>query len=142
MRSAPGALVEALRRHALVQAMHEAEVEQLAGVFATASELAKELQQRGWLTAFQVQHLASKQTDKLVLGPYVLLDVLGKGGMGQVFKARHRHLQRLTALKVIHAANLDDAYSIARFEQEAQAAALLSHPNIVTIYDAGKDRGQ
>src|SRR4051794_26245316 len=62
--------------------------------------------------------------------------------MGGVYRARQRRLGRLTALKVISPACLPHPSSVARFHQEAAAAALLSHDNIVRVYDAGEDRGQ
>jgi WD40 repeat protein/tRNA A-37 threonylcarbamoyl transferase component Bud32 len=75
------------------------------------------------------------------LGPYQLLEVLGRGGMGQVYKARHQGLDRLVALKVIRQDYVDEDHAGARFAQEAQAAARLSHPHIVTLFDAGEIDG-
>src|SRR5262249_14357745 len=70
----------------------------------------------------------------LALGTYVLLDRLGEGGMGQVFKARHRRLGHVLALKVIRKERLAHTDSLRRFQREARAAARLEHPNIVTVY--------
>jgi eukaryotic-like serine/threonine-protein kinase len=72
-----------------------------------------------------------------VIGPYKLLQQLGEGGMGTVFLAEQRHpVVRKVALKVIKA-GLDSAHVIARFEQERQALALMDHPNIARVLDAG-----
>src|SRR5439155_116967 len=70
------------------------------------------------------------------LGPYELLEPLGAGGMGQVFKARHRILKRIDAVKCIHPDRARDPALVARFLQEAEAAARLHHPNVVTLYGA------
>jgi serine/threonine-protein kinase len=73
------------------------------------------------------------------MGPYRLLETLGEGGMGQVFKARHQRLNRLVALKVIRPERLlQNPEATRRFEREARSAAQLQHPNIVIIYDADK----
>jgi WD40 repeat protein/tRNA A-37 threonylcarbamoyl transferase component Bud32 len=67
---------------------------------------------------------------------YEVLEVLGVGGMGTVYKARHRFMDRLVALKVIHPKLLSHPDIVVRFEREVRLAARLSHPNIVTAYDA------
>jgi serine/threonine protein kinase len=67
---------------------------------------------------------------------YEILQYLGGGGMGAVYKALHRVMDRVVALKVINPAYISRADAVARFEQEVRAAARLSHPNIVTAYDA------
>jgi serine/threonine protein kinase len=67
---------------------------------------------------------------------YRILVRLGTGGMGVVFKAEHRLMERLVALKVIHKHLIDRPTSVERFRQEVRAAARLTHPNIVTAYDA------
>ena len=71
---------------------------------------------------------------------YELLGELGRGGMGVVYKARQRGLNRLVALKMIRGANVDDI-QIARFKIEAEAVATLRHPNILQIYDVGDYNG-
>jgi tetratricopeptide (TPR) repeat protein/tRNA A-37 threonylcarbamoyl transferase component Bud32 len=71
---------------------------------------------------------------------YEILGELGKGGMGVVYKARHRRLNRLVALKMIRGAYADDV-QIARFKIEAEAVASLRHPNILQIYDIGESDG-
>lgn len=71
------------------------------------------------------------------IGPYRLLDLLGEGGMGRVYKAQHEKLNRVVALKMIHAERLRDPQFAIRFSMEAESIARLKHPNIVQIYDVG-----
>jgi serine/threonine-protein kinase len=67
---------------------------------------------------------------------YRVLGLVGVGGMGAVYKAEHRLMERLVALKVISPALLDNAAAVERFRREFRAAARLSHPNVVTAFDA------
>lgn len=67
---------------------------------------------------------------------YEFLEVLGEGGVGIVFKARHPHLDKLVAVKMLQSAELNDE-TVARFEREARAISRLDHPNIITVYDFG-----
>ncbi|MGK0198003.1 MAG: serine/threonine protein kinase [Yoonia sp.] len=70
-----------------------------------------------------------------------ILECLGRGGMGVVYKARQKTLNRLVALKLLAPERVSDADFARRFEQEAQALAALNHPNIVTVYDFGQAGG-
>src|SRR5205807_7971457 len=81
---------------------------------------------------------SGKKPARPVLGDYELLEELGKGGMGQVFKARHRKLGRVVALKVIRSRLLAHPQAVRRFQREVRAIARLSHPNIAYAYDAGQ----
>lgn len=93
------------------------------------------------LTPYQVDELFAGRGASLALGDYVILDRVGAGGMGQVFKAEHKHMGRLVAIKLLPPALTKDEGAIKRFQREVRAAARLSHPNIVQAYDAGVVRG-
>ncbi len=107
----------------------------------TAKDLAKLLHSQQRLTRFQTQAVYQGKTRGLVLGNYVVLEKLGRGGMGQVFKARHRRMERIVALKMLPAGTARSPAALKRFQREAKAAAQLSHPNIVTAYDADEADG-
>jgi len=75
------------------------------------------------------------------LGPYEVIAPLGAGGMGEVYRARDTRLKREVALKVLPAHYADDPERLRRFEQEAQAASALNHPNILAVHDFGTHEG-
>ena len=74
-------------------------------------------------------------------GPYEILALLGAGGMGEVYRARDTRLDRAVAVKIVHTRLAADADQLRRFEQEARAASLLDHPNIVVVHDVGRHEG-
>jgi len=106
-----------------------------------AEELARELIRQKKLTAFQADEVCRGKGNSLVLGNYVLLEKVGSGGMGQVFKAEHRRMKRVVAVKLLPAAMTNDKAAIARFEREVEAAAKICHPNIVAAHDADEANG-
>jgi len=109
----------------------------------TADELATKLMERNLLTAYQAEQLLSGHGDEcLVAGRYRILEKLGEGGMGAVYKAHDTQLDRDVAVKVLPAHSLHDADAIARFQREARALAKLSHPNIIQAHDSGADKGR
>jgi TolB-like protein len=75
------------------------------------------------------------------LGAYEILDLLGAGGMGEVYRARDPRLRREVAIKIVPPALAADPDRLARFEREAHTVAALSHPNILAIHDFGSDNG-
>jgi serine/threonine protein kinase len=132
-------LVDRLREGRLLSSTQDEELNELQARHPEARELASELLARGWLTPFQVNQLL--QGRNLVLGSYVVVERIGEGGTGQVFKARHIHMKRLVALKVIRPELLADPEVVARFYREVEVASQVSHPNIVQAYDAGPAGG-
>ena len=108
---------------------------------STLSGLIEWLVKEHKLTRYQANILARGQSGGLVLGNYVILDKLGQGGMGTVFKARHRRMNRLVALKVLPQSLSSVPEAIARFQREVEAAARLQHPNIAAAFDADESNG-
>lgn len=135
------AFLEALRTFRLLEPAQLDEVARMLGRFADPRALAKELIQRGWLTPYQINQLFLGRGTDLLLGSYVLLERLGEGGMGAVFKARNWKLGKIVAVKVIRKDRLSNAQAVRRFHREIRAAAQLNHPNIVLAFDADEVGG-
>ncbi|TXT23780.1 MAG: serine/threonine protein kinase bacterial, partial [Planctomycetota bacterium] len=104
-------------------------------------QLARELVKQKKLTKFQAEQLFAGKGNSLTLGNYVILDKLGQGGMGMVLKAEHKRMKRVVALKVIMGAAMKSADAVKRFHREVEAVAKLTHPNIVTAFDADEAKG-
>jgi serine/threonine-protein kinase len=126
------------------QLLSSAQLEELGRSAAAQGEdsrvLAKHLIQKYGLTNYQVNQLNQGRGKELAVGPYRVLDRLGEGGMGTVFKARHHTLGRLVAIKVVRKDKLA-RQAEKRFFREIQMAAQLVHPNIVVAYNAGEADG-
>ncbi len=103
---------------------------------SSVEELVRELVKQGQLTKFQAQAVAQGKAKSLILGGYTLLDRIGAGGMGQVFKAYHRRMERVVAIKMLPPTMAKDAAALARFQREVVAAAKLEHSHIVHANDA------
>ncbi len=107
----------------------------------TVDGYAQTLVSRGLLTEFQVECLLAGNGHTLTLDRYVLLDRIGAGGMGQVYRARHRRMNRIVAVKILPPKLTLNPEAIARFQREARAVARLSHANIVRAHDASEAGG-
>ncbi len=135
--------MDLLAKHNLLAADQVAELPRLAnGRSSDGRALAKVLIHRGWLSMFQAHQLLTGNGDDLVLGPYHILDLLGKGGLGRVFKARHVDHNWIVALKVIRSKVLANTGGREQFLKEMEAMARLDHPNIVQFCDVDEANGQ
>ena len=101
-----------------------------------AEDLAQQLVKHKKLTQYQAEEVYNGKANSLVLGNYILMEKIGSGGMGQVFKAHHRRMDRFVAIKLLPPEMTSDTAAIARFEREVKAVARISHPNIVAALDA------
>jgi putative two-component system response regulator len=100
--------------------------------------MVKTLTAHGLLTPYQVTRLLAGQTFGLILGNYRIMERIGSGGMGEVYKAEHIHMKRTVAIKVLVTEEDNNSVFLQRFYSEMQATAVLSHPNIVLAFDAGE----
>ncbi len=97
---------------------------------------AKHIIKQGFLTAFQVKHFWRGRGADLYLNQYLLMEKIGEGGMGEVFRAKHTRMDRDVALKVIRREKMASPDAVKRFRREIRAAAALAHENVVMAYDA------
>jgi WD40 repeat protein len=135
-------LVRLLEQYGLIDPERRPQLARLAQTGPKGPRgFARELLQRGWLTAYQINQLFQDNGESLLLGSYVILERLGSGGMGNVFKARHQKLGRVVAVKVIHRDKLGNVNVVKRFDREIKVAGQLDHPNIVHAYDAEEVNG-
>ncbi|MEQ9408442.1 MAG: serine/threonine-protein kinase [Fuerstiella sp.] len=103
-------------------------------------QLASQLVQDGRLTEYQATALLKGQPE-LLIDKYLILDLLDGGGMGMVFKAIHRPMNRHVAIKMIAQHLLASPEQVKRFQREVRVAATLEHPNVVRSYDADQSKG-
>jgi eukaryotic-like serine/threonine-protein kinase len=108
--------------------------------FSTSHELARYLVEINWLTAYQVRLLFSDRWEELTIGPYLVLDRLGEGGVSEVFKAWDTVKGRIVALKVLHQHLTNYSAAVRGLRREQQAVMRLSHPNIICTFDANHVR--
>ncbi len=121
------------------------EAAELDGFGVAAAEgvlgLSRALVKAAKLTPYQAAAVYQKKSRGLLIANYLILDKLGQGGMGVVFKARHRRLGRIGALKILPPSFARDRDAVLRFRREVEAAGRLKHPNLVAAQDADEDRG-
>ena len=101
-----------------------------------SQDLAARLVRDKILTDYQVRRLLADKPQGLVLGKYVILDRIGSGSMGRVYKAQHQLMGRIVALKVIAPEIVTNERAVARFYREMKLVGKLDHPNVVRAFDA------
>ena len=104
--------------------------------------LARQAVQLKALTLWQAQQLLAGRSSGYKVDRYVLLDLIGQGGMGRVYLARDTRLNRRVALKILSPERVSNPRAIARFQREARVGAQLQHENLVRIYDFGESNGR
>jgi serine/threonine protein kinase/WD40 repeat protein len=123
-----------LARSRLLPAEKLSELRESSGQLAP-EQIAKQLVEKSLLTNWQAKTLLGGHT-AFFLGKYELLDELGRGGMGAVFKARQAPIGRIVALKIMAEKLVSSDDAVARFQREIRAAAALNHPHVVSAFDA------
>lgn len=103
--------------------------------------LAEQLVIDGILTTYQAAIVLEGKSENLLIDKYLILDLLDAGGMGIVFKAIHRPMDRVVALKLLLQSPFDSPQRVQRFRREVRTVATLVHPNIVTAFDADESNG-
>jgi serine/threonine-protein kinase len=131
-----------LRDSQLVPAAQLERVESRLHAAAGVADVAADFIEQGLLTPYQVERLESGSDAELVVGPYRILQELGRGGFGCVYKAVHVLMDRVVALKVIDTDRVEDDRARDMFLREVRAATRLHHPNIALAYDAGESHGR
>ncbi|MGP0065900.1 MAG: serine/threonine protein kinase [Isosphaeraceae bacterium] len=104
--------------------------------------LARQAVQSNSLTLWQAQQLLAGRTSGFKVDRYLLLDLIGQGGMGRVYLARDTRLNRRVALKILAPERVNNPRAVARFQREARVGAQLQHENLVRIYDFGEANGR
>jgi serine/threonine protein kinase len=104
--------------------------------------LARQAVQSGLLTLWQAQQLMAGRSTGFKIDRYILLEMIGQGGMGRVYLARDSRLNRRVALKILSPERVNNPRAIARFQREARVGAQLQHENLVRIYDEGESNGK
>jgi len=110
--------------------------------FADGEALARDMIKSRLLTKFQAEQILGGKGKSLTMGKYQILEKIGAGGMGQVYKAFHSSTERIVAIKVILGQGKINSEVVKRFEREVKAAAKLVHSNIITVFDADQADGR
>jgi serine/threonine protein kinase len=131
-----------LRKSGLCSAHQLEEATEILPLTGSANIVARSLVKKGLLTKFQAELLLAGRSSGFILGQYRILDFLGEGGMGRVYKAEHTTMGRTVALKVLAPRHTNTEKARRLFMAEVRAAGKLMHPNIVTAHDANEIDGR
>lgn len=104
--------------------------------------LLRHLVQKKRLTVYQLRKVIHGKTNELFLGPFIISDRIGEGGMGKVYRATQVRMRREVALKVVRTSLLNNPLVRKRYDREVETASSMHHPNIVGVYDAGEFEGR
>ena len=114
----------------------------LTGFKGDANALADKFKSFGSLTSYQIRKIRHGRIVDLTVGPFVIFEKIGEGGMGKVYKAVSKKIGRPVALKVVRSHLMSNKTVLRRYKREASAAAAMDHPNIVTLIDADEAGGR
>src|SRR5580698_4078185 len=136
----PDAFLAMAKRLALLddEAVRKLDTERVASGVSTSQLVLRS----GILDPVQVDIVETLLHPEDIVPGYQIVDLIAQGGMGVVFRARQKRLDRTVAIKTVLVSQMHDQTALARFEQEALAVARLRHPNIVAAYDFGRHQGR
>jgi serine/threonine-protein kinase len=139
----PESIIEALQASELFPPDRlEAMVRELRALDDNGNALLRHILHRGWLSLYQIRKVLHGKAQELHLGPYLLVDKIGEGGMGKVYRAVRTADGRPVALKIVRPILLANPVIRKRYEREVETALSLKHPNIVEVFDAGEIDGR
>ena len=135
-------IAEALQRHNILSPEHvlPLKLEHVKNG-STGKQFVEACVQKSLLNKYQAETVRLGHCEHLSMDRYLILDRLGAGGMGVVYKAKHRLMDRVVALKVLLKSALDSTEKVKRFHREIKTVARIDHPNVVTGYDAHEFNG-
>jgi serine/threonine-protein kinase len=132
-------LVKEIQRLGLLEPLQQAELtECLQRRYPDIRDLARELARREWVTPFQLQRVCQGRGRELLIGPYLLLDLLNNGAIGPLFKARHERTKNLVSIQIVREVWLAGPNAVARFHKDMQAAGKLIHLHIARVLEVAR----
>lgn len=138
----PAEFVESLSESGLLDDKQVAVLEAFAEAHESSADIASKLVQDGTLTSYQADQILTRGSGPLSLDRYVILDHMGAGGMGVVYKAFHRSMERIVAIKMLPDFAINSEQKVQRFRREVKSSAKLTHPNVVVAFDADQSDGK